>query len=57
VLLRESGKRIELADDADDRLAGTERRHERRRDVGDTRLDLEAAARSCCCRSALLLAS
>jgi hypothetical protein len=34
--LRKSGKRIELADDADDRLPGTERRHERRRDIGDT---------------------
>ena len=40
--LRQPGQRVELADDADDRLAGSERRDERGRDVGDAGLHLKA---------------
>src|SRR5262245_4861804 len=40
--LRQPWQGIELADDADDRLAGTERRDERGRNVGDAALQLEA---------------
>src|SRR5262249_53071160 len=40
--LRQARQRIELADDADDRLAGAVGRDERRRDVGDAGLHLEA---------------
>ena len=44
--LRQAGQRVELADDADHRLAGAERRDERRRDVGDARRHLEARRRA-----------
>src|SRR6185295_11648912 len=40
-LLRQSGQRVELADDADDRLAGAEGRDERGRDAGDAGSHLE----------------
>ena len=39
-LLRQAGQRVELAEDADDGLAGAERRDERRGDAGDARAHL-----------------
>jgi hypothetical protein len=40
--LRQSGQRVELADDPDHRLAGPERRDERRRNAGDAGRHLES---------------
>ena len=57
-LLRQAGQRVELADDADDRLAGSPRRDKCGRRCPRRRADTSnPAAFSCRCRSALLCSS